>query len=374
MARRRSISSATGGNLDSMLDTLTNVVGILVIVLVAVQLSSQEAASRIAAAVEKIDPQEVQRLEEAAAEAKRAAEEKAAAIRAERQAVRNPRAELSKLEAELKIEEDLARQAAARAAAAREQRQREQAEAEKAAAMAAAEVAKREEARAAAAKRLAKLEREYDSLPVPAALPAKQVRLPDPRPAPPDVKQLRVLCREGRIWIVDIDALREKAMRRADYVVRSQRLDPDGDRWIPDRQTFFEKFNEAPVKAGGFSMTLDAAANSSLVRLVLNRGRGEEADDTIRGSGELARALRRVTPATHIVRFFVWPDSFEAYLKLREYTGRQGFAAGWEPTTADDEYFIGLGKYLVGEKPPPAPPPPPGTKPTPPPPPPNLVD
>ncbi|MDA0255637.1 MAG: hypothetical protein O3A18_12240, partial [Planctomycetota bacterium] len=62
MARRRSISSATGGNLDSMLDTLTNVVGILVIVLVAVQLSSQEAASRIAAAVEKIDPQEVQRL------------------------------------------------------------------------------------------------------------------------------------------------------------------------------------------------------------------------------------------------------------------------------------------------------------------------
>ena len=107
---------------------------------------------------------------------------------------------------------------------------------------------------------------------------------------------------------------------------------------------------------------------------MLNRGRGEEADDAIRGSGELARALRRVTPATHIVRFFVWPDSFEAYLKLREYTGEQGFAAGWEPTTADNEYFIGLGKYRVGEKPPPAPPPPPGTKPAPPPPPPNLVD
>ena len=47
MARRRSATSATGGNLDSMLDTLTNVVGILVIVLVTVQLSSQEAASRL---------------------------------------------------------------------------------------------------------------------------------------------------------------------------------------------------------------------------------------------------------------------------------------------------------------------------------------
>ena len=52
MARRRMRTSATGGNMDSMLDTLTNVVGILIIVLVTVQLSTQEAASRIAAAVQ----------------------------------------------------------------------------------------------------------------------------------------------------------------------------------------------------------------------------------------------------------------------------------------------------------------------------------
>ena len=44
MARRKSNTSATGANMDSLLDALTNVVGILVIVLVAVQLSSQEAA------------------------------------------------------------------------------------------------------------------------------------------------------------------------------------------------------------------------------------------------------------------------------------------------------------------------------------------
>jgi ABC-type Zn uptake system ZnuABC Zn-binding protein ZnuA len=80
-----------------MLDTLTNVVGILVIVLVAVQLSSQEAASRIAEELEKIDPQEVARLEQAAAEAKEQAEEAAEALREQRQAVTDPRAELSRL-------------------------------------------------------------------------------------------------------------------------------------------------------------------------------------------------------------------------------------------------------------------------------------
>ena len=64
-----------------MLDTLTNVVGILVIVLVAVQLSSQEAASRIAEQIEKIDPEEVARLEEAAEAARQRADTAAQALR-----------------------------------------------------------------------------------------------------------------------------------------------------------------------------------------------------------------------------------------------------------------------------------------------------
>ena len=59
MARRRSKTSATGGNMDSLLDALTNVVGILVIVLVAVQISSQEAAKRMEEMIAKIDPEEL---------------------------------------------------------------------------------------------------------------------------------------------------------------------------------------------------------------------------------------------------------------------------------------------------------------------------
>jgi len=321
MARRRSKTSATGGNLDSMLDTLTNVVGILVIVLVAVQLSSQEAASRIAEQLEKIDPQEVARLEQAAADAKR-------------QAVTNPRAELSRLEASLQIEQDLARQAAARAAELEKQRTAHLEAAAAAAKQAAAATVKQEAARTAAEERLAERRRELENLPVLAAPPAKEVRLPDPRPAPRGVKELRVLCREGRIWLVDIEALQTKALKRADYVVRSKRLDPDNDRWIPDGQTFVEEFNRAPVRDGGFTMKLELLKNSVWPRLVLERGSGEQPDDAIKGTGELARALRRFKPDTHIVRFFVWPDSFEAYLGVREFTNGRGFAAGWEPVYA----------------------------------------
>ena len=66
MARRKRQTSATGANMDSLLDALTNVVGILVIVLVAVQLSSQEAARRMEEMIAQIDPAEQERMKQAA--------------------------------------------------------------------------------------------------------------------------------------------------------------------------------------------------------------------------------------------------------------------------------------------------------------------
>ena len=370
MARRRSKTSATGGNLDSMLDTLTNVVGILVIVLVAVQLSSQEAASRIAEQIEKIDPEEVARLDEAAEAARQRADTAAQALREQRQAVANPRAELSRLEATLQIEEDQATQAMARAAELENSSAAQRQATEQAARQAAAEQKKQEEASKEAKERLVRIQQEFKNLPVLLAPPAKEVRLPDPRPAPSGVKELRVLCREGKVWLVDVAALQEKALKRADYVVRSKRLDPDEDRWIADGETFVGEFNKTPVRDGGFTMSVKLV-NNRWPRLTLERDGGETADNAIKGSGDLARALRRFKPETHIVRFFVWPDAFEEYLKVREFTNERGFAAGLEPVGSPDEHMIGLGRYSFGEKPPPAPPPPPGQKP---PPPPNVVD
>jgi len=355
-----------------MLDTLTNVVGILVIVLVAVQLSSQEAASKIAEHLQNVDPQEVARLEQAAATAKQQAETAAQALRDQRQSSSDPKAELSRLEATLMIEHDLAEQATKRAAELETTRATDLKAAAAAAQKAAAEQAQKEAERKQAADRLAEMQRELQNLPKLSAPPAKQVRLPDPRPAPAGVKELHVLCREGRIWLVDIPALQEKAQKRADFVVRSKKLDPDGDTWLADGKTLTDEFNKAPVKDGGFEMTLEVV-NNRWTRLVLTRikGRGESADEAVKPTGEFARTLRRLKPETHVLRFFVWPDSFEAYLRARELTGERGYAAGWEPMTAPDEYRISLGRYAIGAKPPPKPPDP-NAKPAPPPP--NVLD
>ena len=362
--------------MDSMLDTLTNVVGILLIVLVTVQLSTQEAAERIADAVEKIDPAEIARIEQQAAESKAAADRAQAELdAAEQKPVGDPAAEAARLEAQAATLERETRQTEAKATAlekekAEKTRTMQQAaadadrKAKEAAAAAAAAVKAAETARQALAIELEQTEK-------PVVPPAKEVRLPDPRPAPAGVKELHVLCREGRIWLVDIPELQEKAKKRADFVVRSKKLDPDGDTWLADGKTFLDEFNKAPVKDGGFEMTLELSGNR-WPRLVLTRmkGQGETADEAVKPTGEFARTLRRLKPETHVLRFFVWPDSFEEYLRVRELTGERGYAAGWEPMTTPDEYRISLGKYAVGEKPPPKPADP-NAKP---PPPPNVLD
>jgi chemotaxis protein histidine kinase CheA len=362
--------------MDSMLDTLTNVVGILLIVLVTVQLSTQEAAERIAEAVEKIDPAEIARIEQQAAESKAAADRAQAELdAAEQKPVGDPAAEAARLEAQAATLEREARQAEAKATAL-EKEKAEKARAMQQAAADADRKAKEAAAAAAAAVKAAETARqalaiELEQTEKPLAPPAKEVRLPDPRPAPAGVKEFHVLCREGRIWLVDIPELQEKAQKRADFVVRSKKLDPDGDTWLADGKTFADEFNEAPVKDAGFEMTLEIV-NNRWTRLVLTRmkGRGESAEEAVKPTGEFARTLRRLKPETHVLRFFVWPDSFEEYLQVRQLAGERGYLAGWEPMTAPDEYRIGLGRYAVGEKPPPKPADP-NAKP---PPPPNVLD
>ena len=83
MARRKSQTSATGANMDSLLDALTNVVGILVIVLVAVQLSSQEAARRMEEMIAQIDPAEQERIKQAAVDSEAKIEEMKLALKSE---------------------------------------------------------------------------------------------------------------------------------------------------------------------------------------------------------------------------------------------------------------------------------------------------
>ena len=113
MARRRRQTSATGANMDSLLDALTNVVGILVIVLVAVQLSSQEAARRMEEMIAQIDPEEQERMKQAAVDSEAKLKEMKLALKSESEKEKiDPEKLLASLQddiakAEIKAKKDL---------------------------------------------------------------------------------------------------------------------------------------------------------------------------------------------------------------------------------------------------------------------------
>lgn len=346
--------------MDSMLDTLTNVVGILIIVLVTVQLSSQEAASRIAASVEQLDPEEATRIHE------RAAAVTAAADRLHEQVVRlkqarkgDPAAETARLEAAAIKAEAAAAEVAARAAAIEKEKSLASMAArrlaDERARKAAADIAKAEAEATAAERNRQSLAAELEktvSIPLP---PAKEVRLPDPRPAPANAKELRVVCREDTIWVVDMDELRERAQKRVAYVVRMKKLDPDNDRWLSDGEALVDKFNDSPVITDEFEMTLALAGTRPQLVLTRRPGSGQATEKAVRPGGDLTRLLQKHDPKDSFIRFYVWPDGFEAYLAARQAAGAAGFAAGWEPVASPTEHALSLGKYSVGTKPPPTP-------------------
>jgi flagellar motor protein MotB len=414
MARRKSRTSATGGNMDSMLDTLTNVVGILVIVLVAVQLSSQEAASRIADAVEKIDPEQIKRLEEEAKAAQKARDDALAALEKERQSrSEDPEKALERLRqqaaaAEKKVQED-AKQAAelerqAKEALAAEEKMK--AELKKLEELAKKEIIKRE----ALAVELQKLEGVTPP-------PVDEVRLPNPRPLPTTadgkplkLEEINVICHDGLVIPIVDRLIRGPVEDRLAKLVKARKLDPSGDNWLntekkdtaiamvkqrgtkledafskeeiemADRQTdeeiakLIEDFNKSPPADPDFQLSIEKLGNQIVIVPKPKKDKAEKPVDAVKG--EFARAMRQTNPSTVYFFFRVEPDSFGAYLQIRQFTDTAGFFSGWEPV--DPPYVRKVWtKYRVGTPPPPPPPSPPTDPAAPKPPvpkPPNILD
>lgn len=382
MARRRSRTSATGGNMDSMLDTLTNVVGILVIVLVAVQLSSQEAASRIAAAVAKIDPAEVERRKAEAEAARRAREEALKALEEEKDEARqDPEEALERLRKHVAEAEEQSLAEARKAEEAERQAAEAVAAAKAAEAKLAAEIKSLEEQSRRDAVKLDALRVEVETARKSEAPPAKEVRLPNPRPLPtlPDGKPVNleaviVLFRGGRCLPIVDSLIRAKAEKRLGELVKARRLDPDNDNWIDNADDLIKTFNSKPPLDRDFTLAAELIQNRIFVVLTPKPDGGETPAEA--AEGDFATAMRKTNPGTIYFRYLVEPDSFEPYLQVRQLTDQAGFFAGWDPIDPNFIYKAGT-KYMVGQKPPPPPPPDPNAPkppPVPPPKPPEVLD
>ena len=369
MARRKSNTSATGANMDSLLDALTNVVGILVIVLVAVQLSSQEAAQRMEEMIAQIDPAEQERIKQVAKDSEEKLEEMKLALQEESEKDEiDPDKLLAMLQddiaaAELKAKKDLLAAEAAEKEAEEKKLAAEELRRSLLAQLATLEE-KEKEFTVAKTDLLAKLE----NMPTLNAPPPKEVRPPTPKDIPRNkdgnalLQERKVLVSNGKVIpFVDPGKQMETAIKnRLKMIIDKNKINVGEGNYISDESQamkLIDEFNKDPAKNKYFDLKLVRAGRQIRVEIVPTEECGEEPEKAVRGI--FGTVLRNMQGKWYL-RYLVEPDSFETYMAMRKVTDGSGFYAGW--TIIDPgSYLHSLSSgYNIGERPPQRPPRDPG--------------
>jgi len=336
MRRRR---HDTSGNLDSLLDTMTNVVGILVIAAAVTQISVGDAVQG-AASSRLEDPDalraQAKRLEELLAQLRKKWGVLEAQLEPNRADAERVRELIRKLRQELRqpLEGDprtLADRLATLKIRLTELERR----------IAAAQ-ARRDELKAA-------LEDHTPKRRI-------RLRLPEPRPPPRGSEPTPWVCRGGRIY-----PLSDELARKIDRAVRTVMNKPRGNMSFTaaDLSRIEEHFRRNDIGDEFFR----ARVKNLGINLLLKLERRHPEQGSTLGDLEDPRCpyrawLRRADPNKQWIKFLVWADSFELYIEAREYAetrtarGRASpLPAAWIPfSTGEEIQELLLGGGAGGEE------------------------
>ena len=393
--------------MDSLLDALTNVVGILVIVLVAVQLSSQEAAQNIIEEFEKtITPDKQAQVQEEAEQVTKELirmEEKIA--REKRMQSGDPTQEIKSLEAELNNLQQLTQREKQTYEKKMKEVQRQKTDVKKKTDGLQKQIVGLEKKNDLAEVQRVALMTELNKARPQKAPPVKEVRLPSPKPSfmmvpnakgEPERKYLQpiiVLCRGTQVIPFPITGLSVKEnpllTRWFSRTLTSLKLVADAEGWItpnpriPNKEpltsndaigdAIVKKALESPPVLPGYKdFDFSIIRRGRALQLVLTpkENAGEDISKASSKGGQLNRMLLDIAKSDNpyrYIKYLVEPDAFETYLEVRQFTDAwtmpgnsafEGWPAGWEPIQPNSykrEYFVGT---RTGEKPPPSPNPP----------------
>jgi len=357
-------------NMDSLLDTLMNVVGILIIVLVVTQMGVGEAVKRIGKTM-AVDPAMLQRTEAELAASDRQRDRLDTLVqdlqqvdegqiekRLEELLRKNTERqnELSQLTAKLKAKQEKA--------AKNVQLQEEIEENKELLDKLRKEIlaSQEEEARLNALLDRTRPRRE---------LPAIEVNLPNPRPAPPGAEQILFICSHNKLYPLNTEPFQLEGREIGLKVIQSEQLalhlpisESQKIFYLKDPKTFLRVFNEHAPTDRYFRAELVAAGSTPRLVFYPQEDAGETARSIRRAGSRFRKQLNTVDGLSYYIRFQVCADSFDVYATARPIISRIGLLAGWEPQAADWQYSVNLGGTIRF-----GPPPKPQPKPTKPPPP-----
>jgi len=224
-----------------------------------------------------------------------------------------------------------------------------------------------------------KLKAQLDTTPVYKAPPSTVVKLPNPREMPQNAVVQRFLVAGGRIiYLNDEEFMKgvvkeiehsQKALVHGEEAVKDAEGKPvmvkdKGGRMVPktktiyDQQKLSEHFTKLRIATRELKLELPVSPTSSRIpmRLTPLPGAGEGLEDIKNPASVFQRALRKFkTEPNTVVWFYVYKDSLDLYLAARDLADQAGVPVGWE-IYGNSFFQRSVLPFEVDYKPPPPPP------------------
>ena len=348
MARRKN-SEDGGMNLDSLLDTMTNVVGILIIVLIVTQLNVAAAVKRIFSEFPPVSEQQLVDLKE---QVKKEREELLEMQKTDPAKLKKDKEDLEKQLAEVEKKRKSALEELEGLKKAGEESQVALLKLEAAKKLAAEKKAESDAKEAEVNALLAEADRLkgiLDDTPILTAPPPRVVRLPDPRSVPPGARPKTFYCVNNRVIYFPMDEFHAALKEKLEKAVES-RLNPENAKmvvskkekvvdnrkvteYVFDANRVLAYLKENPLENATMRATLTVGETSTRGRLTLvpKEGAGDTYEQLSNPLSGFRRGVLSLQTQNIYLWFIVLPDSFGTYLRAREIVDAAKVAAGWEP-------------------------------------------
>lgn len=331
---RRRTGQDTSISLDSLLDVMFNVVGILVLVLVLVQLSVSGAVERLYVEIEdlpEIDEQALALAEQRADELEQRIAQLTPDADVAVETMAEGRITLDRLEAQIeRLEELIALDPELLAERQRIEQVLEERRQQR-------DQLNTEIDEASAERQL--LSARLDETPEREQPDELVITLPNPRSAPEGWDPQYVLVANQRVYVYRLDEMHAMI----EDLIRTVPREPEDERYTAGRPRDAVRREAAarPVESRHFTTEMTIVGRyENIPRFVFTEREqnGLTADALSRGPNPFLNLLRNAHHDRFYIVFWVMPDSFETYLAARELADRADVPAGWELRDPDWQY------------------------------------
>ena len=321
--RRRNTDSSPTGNLDSLLDTMTNVVGILIIVIIVSQINVASAVKRIRAGMEPVSVEQMAKLQ---SERERVAQQiesvRSATDKVDPAAMAALQKEVAALEKQLEEVELMDEKNEALVDLfAEKQKTLEELK---------AAVKREEQGVIGLDQKIARMELQKT--------PAKRVRLPNPRDPYEDAREVLFFCAGDRIMLVDYPGLLARTVKEIQGK-KSLVAEMKGKTPYYHQEQSKKHIGSRRIRSAGVAVSIVTFPDRPWGQLVMTpdfkRG-GQTIKEGLAHGSELRQQINRAKSDRNYIRFLVHPDAFETYLLARRLAEEIFIPVGWEPTGAKE--------------------------------------